>query len=105
MKETVCPEDLISFVGLRLNIWMCSISYTKGNERPPFHLFYTSKSILVKGIGMRRKNQGQKERELTQFYQQKIENPIDNTKLPPKTSITQGLRTDLGRSIGVTTAT
>ena len=29
----------------------------------------------------------------------------DNTKTPPKTSITQRLRTDLGRSVGVTTAT
>ena len=29
----------------------------------------------------------------------------DNTKTPPKTSITQRLRNDLGRSVGVTTAT
>ena len=29
----------------------------------------------------------------------------DNTNTPPKTSITQRLRTDLGRSVGVTTAT
>ena len=29
----------------------------------------------------------------------------DNTKTPPKTSITQQLRTDLGRSVGVTKAT
>ena len=29
----------------------------------------------------------------------------DNTKTPPKTSITQGLRTDLGQSVGVTTPT
>ena len=29
----------------------------------------------------------------------------DNTKTPPKTSITQRLRTDLGRSVGETTAT
>ena len=29
----------------------------------------------------------------------------DNTKTPPKTSITQWLRTDLGRSVGVTTVT
>ena len=28
----------------------------------------------------------------------------DNTKTPPKISITQRLRTDLGRSVGVTTA-
>ena len=28
---------------------------------------------------------------------------MDNTKTPPKTSITQRLRTDLGRSVGVTT--
>ena len=29
----------------------------------------------------------------------------DNTKTPPKTSIKQRLRTDLGRLVGVTTAT
>ena len=29
----------------------------------------------------------------------------DNTKTPQKTSITQRLRTDLGRSVGVTIAT
>ena len=29
---------------------------------------------------------------------------MDNTKTPPKTSITQRLLTDLGRSVGVTTA-
>ena len=29
----------------------------------------------------------------------------DNTKTPPKTSITQRLRTDLGPSVGVTKAT
>ena len=29
----------------------------------------------------------------------------DNTKTPPKTLITQRLRTDLGRSVGVTIAT
>ena len=29
----------------------------------------------------------------------------DNTKTHPKTSITQQLRTDLGRSVGVTTVT
>ena len=28
----------------------------------------------------------------------------NNTKAPPNTSITQRLRTDLGRSVGVTTA-
>ena len=28
----------------------------------------------------------------------------DNTKTPPKTSITQRLRTDIGRSVGVTIA-
>ena len=37
-------------------------------------------------------------------YQQKIQQPTDNTKTPPKISITQRLRTDLGRSVGVTTA-
>ena len=29
----------------------------------------------------------------------------DNTQMPPKTSITQRLQTDLGRSVGVTIAT
>ena len=28
---------------------------------------------------------------------------MDNTKTPPKTSITQRLQTDFGRSVGVTT--
>ena len=35
------------------------------------------------------------------LYQQKIRKPKDNTQTPPKTSITQRLRTDLGRSVGV----
>ena len=30
---------------------------------------------------------------------------LDNTKTPPKTSITLRLQADLGRSVGVTTAT
>ena len=38
------------------------------------------------------------------LYQQKIQQPIDNTQPPPKTSITQRLWTNLGRSVGVTTA-
>ena len=33
----------------------------------------------------------------------KIRKPTNNTKTPPKTSITQRLRTDLGWSVGVTT--
>ena len=37
------------------------------------------------------------------LYQQKIRKPMDNTKTPPKTSITQQLRTDLGRLVGVRT--
>ena len=36
------------------------------------------------------------------LYQQKIRKPKDNTQTPPKTSTTQRLRTDLGRSVGVT---
>ena len=36
------------------------------------------------------------------LYQQKIRKPKENTQTPPKTSITQRLRTDLGRSVGVT---
>ena len=37
------------------------------------------------------------------IYQQKIRKLMDNIKPPPKTSITQRLQTDLGRSVGVTT--
>ena len=36
---------------------------------------------------------------------EKFKKQRDNTKTPPKTSITQRSRTDLGRSVGVTTAT
>ena len=36
------------------------------------------------------------------LYQQKIRKPKDNTQTPPNTSITRWLRTDLGRSVGVT---
>ena len=39
----------------------------------------------------------------TPLYQQKIRKSKDNTQTPPKTSFTQRLRTDLGRSVGVTT--
>ena len=38
------------------------------------------------------------------LYQQKIRKPMDNTKTPPKTSITQRLQTDTGRSVWVTAA-
>ena len=34
-------------------------------------------------------------------YPQKIQKPKDNTQTPPKTSITQRFRTDLGWSVGV----
>ena len=37
------------------------------------------------------------------LYQQNIRKLMDNTKTPPKSSITKRLRTDLGRSVGVTT--
>ena len=54
----------------------------------------------------------QKGRDLTQSYdkspytdRKKSKKQRDNTKTPPKTSITQRLRTDLGRSVGVTIAT
>ena len=43
----------------------------------------------------------EKGRDLTQSY----DNLLDNTKTPPKTLITQQFQTDLGRSVGVTTAT
>ena len=37
--------------------------------------------------------------------EKKIEKAMWRHKTPPKTSITQRFRTDLGRSVGVTTAT
>ena len=53
----------------------------------------------------------EKEGDLTQSYDEtpytnrKFEKPKDNTcaQTPPKTSITQPLQTDLGRSVGVKT--
>ena len=54
---------------------------------------------------------GEKGRDLTQSYAkaptttEKSKKQRDNTKTPPKTSITQRLRTDLGRSVRVTIAT
>ena len=52
-----------------------------------------------------------KGRDLTQSYdkspyihKKKSIKQRDNTKTPPKTSIKQRLQTDLGRSVGVTTA-
>ena len=36
---------------------------------------------------------------------EKSKKQLDNTKMPQKTLITQPLRTDLGRPVGVTTAT
>ena len=62
------------------------------------------KRRLHNDSGPRKKNR------LTQSYE-KAPTPAgklkksDNTKRPLKTSITQRLRTDLGRSVGVTTAT
>ena len=53
----------------------------------------------------------EKERYLTRSYDnspythRKSKKQHDNTKTPPKTSITQRFRTDFGRSVGVTTAT
>ena len=50
----------------------------------------------------------EKKGDLTQTYDEnpytnrEVRKPMDNTKTPPKTSITQRLRTDLGRSVGVT---
>ena len=38
------------------------------------------------------------------LYQQIIQQPIDNTKTPPNTSITQRLWTDLEWSVGVRSA-
>ena len=39
------------------------------------------------------------------YTPEKSKKQLDYTKTPPKTSITQWLQTDLGRSVGVTTAT
>ena len=53
----------------------------------------------------------EKGRDLTQFYDKspytdrKIKKATWKHKTPPKTSITQRLQTDLGRSVGVTIAT
>ena len=54
----------------------------------------------------------EKGRDLTKSYdkshythRKKSKKQRDNTKMPQKTSITQRLRTDLGRSVGVTTVT
>ena len=55
--------------------------------------------------------QREKGRDLTQSYDknpyttEKSKKQRDNTKTPPQTSITQRLRTDLGRSVGVTKVT
>ena len=47
----------------------------------------------------------EKGRDLTQSYDKSPYTNRNNTTMPPKTLITQRLRTDLGRSVGVTTAT
>ena len=53
----------------------------------------------------------EKQRDLTLSYDKspythrKIQKATRQNKSPPKTSITQRLRTDLGRSVGVTIAT
>ena len=44
----------------------------------------------------------EKKKEIWLSPMTKIRKPKDNTQTPPKTSITQRLRTDLGRSVGVT---
>ena len=74
----------------------------KGESKKQYD-FYTalSKKNLVFGIKRKRRRS---DPVLWQnpLYQQKIRKPKDNTQTPPKTSITQRLRTDLGRSVGVT---
>ena len=47
----------------------------------------------------------EKGRDLTQSYDKHPKKQHDNTQTPPKTSITKRLQTNLGRSVGVTTAT
>ena len=54
----------------------------------------------------------EKRRDLIQFYDKKRLHPkknpkkqLDNTKTSPRTSFTQLLPTDLGRSVGIATAT
>ena len=65
--------------------------------------FHSSRSLKIYS-----KKKG---RDLTQSYDkrptltEKSKKQRDNIKRPPKTSITQQLRTDLGRSVGVTAVT
>ena len=62
--------------------------------------------ISIKSVILR-----EKERDLIQCYCKspytirKSKKQCDNINTPPKTSITQRLRTDLGRSVGVTEVT
>ena len=64
----------------------------------------SKKNVWISKISLKRKRR----RSDTVFwrkplYQQKIQKRIDNTKRPPKTSITQRLWTDLELSVGVVT--
>ena len=78
-------------------------STNQQRNRCDFHILSHKKHNYCK--------QREKEQDLTKSYmydepsyQQTIQQPIDNTNKSPKTSITQRLRTDLGRSVGVKTA-
>ena len=60
---------------------------------------------------LKKQNRREKRRDLTQscdknpYTHEQSKKQHDNIKTPPKTLITQLLRTDLGRSVGVTAVT
>ena len=65
-------------------------------------LIYLSRIILIYSTSKRRRSDSFPWRK--PLHQQKIQKPTDNTFTPPKTSITQRLRTDPGRPTGAATA-
>ena len=93
---------------VRVNIDAMLVAIFRIVRKPVFHIIETS-SLNINKIEIR-----EKERDLTQSYDKspytdrkikKKKQQRDNTKTPTKTSITQRLRNDLGRSVGVTIAT
>ena len=82
--------------------WSCAIWYS-------LHTIWNNKANNAFGISCYTRKKG---RDLTQSCDKKPPTPTeqskkqrDNIKTPPKTLITQLLRTDLGRSVGVTAVT
>ena len=92
---------MLSF-GFRIFCWCRGFCHRTGSDLLLFLFCDKSKGSIDL-------NQREKEGDLTQsFDKTPYTNRInrkqkDNTQTPPKTSITQRLRTDLGRSVGVTT--